>query len=130
VSFKARRIILGILLLIIAINALGGGYYGMAGAENVPLEWLEGSPFKSYFLPSLFLFIVIGGFCLAGSILVFRNSIYAKRISLCCVAILISWILIQVATIGHVSWMQPAILILAIIIFLISIGIYSDARKV
>jgi hypothetical protein len=45
---KVIRMTLGVILSLLALNALGGGYYGMAGAENVPLEWLEGSPFKSY----------------------------------------------------------------------------------
>src|SRR4051812_27480018 len=52
---EGSRWILGSLLLLVALNAFGGGYYGMAGAPNVPTEWLEGSPFTSYFLPSLIL---------------------------------------------------------------------------
>ena len=59
-NHKGIRITLGVILALLALNALGGGYYGMAGAENVPLEWLEGSPFKTYFIPSLILFLIIG----------------------------------------------------------------------
>ena len=58
---KIIRIILGTLLAIIALNALGGGFYGMMGAKEIPIEWLKGSPFKSYFIPALFLFVVVGG---------------------------------------------------------------------
>ena len=36
---------LGILLLIVALNAFAGGYYGITGDEGVLLELLEGSPF-------------------------------------------------------------------------------------
>jgi len=50
------RYSLGALLIILAVNAFGGGYYGMAGAEGVPIEWLNGSPFPNYFIPGLFLF--------------------------------------------------------------------------
>jgi len=39
---------LGVLLLFVAINAFGGGYYGMAGAKDVPTEWLKGSPFRNH----------------------------------------------------------------------------------
>lgn len=46
---KIIRYLLGAILIIVAINAFGGGYYGMAGAENVPVEWLQDSPFKNYF---------------------------------------------------------------------------------
>ena len=45
---KPVRYTLGLLLLLVAINAFGGGYYGMAGAKDVPVEWLEGSPFHNY----------------------------------------------------------------------------------
>jgi hypothetical protein len=117
---KALRIIDGILLAIIALNALGGGYYGMSGAPNVPLTWLEGSPFKSYFIPGLFLFLIIGGTCTIGAIAIFRNSKYARRIAFICGSLLISWIVAQVAIIGYVSWMQPAILVSGIFIIIIT----------
>lgn len=38
---------------VVALNAVGGGIYGLAGAKNVPREWLAGSPFHSYTIPSL-----------------------------------------------------------------------------
>jgi len=36
-----------------ALNAFAGGYYGLSGAPGVPVEWLEGSPFSDYTVPSL-----------------------------------------------------------------------------
>jgi hypothetical protein len=41
---------LGLLLGFGALNAFGGGYYGMAGAEGIPTAWLAGSPFHDYFI--------------------------------------------------------------------------------
>lgn len=35
-----------------ALNAFAGGYDGLSGVEGVPLEWLEGSLFTEYFVPS------------------------------------------------------------------------------
>jgi hypothetical protein len=55
------RYVLGSLLAFGALNAFAGGYYGMSGAEDVPKEWLEGSPFDNYFIPGFVLFIVVGG---------------------------------------------------------------------
>ena len=53
---------LGVLLLFSALNALGGGSYGMlGGAKGIPLEWLAGSPFRDDSIPSLILFAVVGG---------------------------------------------------------------------
>lgn len=62
INNKLVRYTLGVLLLLIAINAFGGGYYGMAGAKNVPVEWLKGSFFRNYFIPGLILFVFIGWF--------------------------------------------------------------------
>jgi hypothetical protein len=44
---------LGVLLAFGAINAFAGGYYGLSGAKGVPVEWPDGSPFGSYFIPVL-----------------------------------------------------------------------------
>ena len=41
----------------------------MAGAENVPVEWLQGSPFHSYFIPGLFLFLTVGGIVIQKNVL-------------------------------------------------------------
>jgi peptidoglycan/LPS O-acetylase OafA/YrhL len=105
---KAIRNILGSLLTFLAINALGGGYYGMAGAENVPLAWLEGSPFKSYFIPGIFLFLGIGGASIIAALMVFRHHRYARKAAFVCGILVLAWIAIQVSIIGYVSWMQPA----------------------
>lgn len=117
---KALRILTGILLAVIALNAFGGGYYAMAGAENVPLEWLANSPFTSYFIPGLFLFAVVGGCCTVGAIALFRKHKYANYISLFCALLLMSWILIQVGTIGYVSPLQPAVFIAAVLIAILA----------
>lgn len=117
---KAIRITLGVILAFLALNAVGGGYYGMAGAENVPIEWLKGSPFKSYFIPSLILFLVIGGSSLIAAIMVFNNHPYAPKATLICAILVLIWIASQVAIIGYVSWMQPTTAIAGLIILLLT----------
>ncbi|MDF2449549.1 MAG: rane protein [Bacteroidota bacterium] len=117
---KIIRIFLGCLLAFIALNAFGGGYYGLSGAESIPLSWLEGSPFTSYFIPGVFLFVVVGGMCALSSVLVFKNSVRARGMSVACAVLLLAWIVVQVSIIGYVSWMQPAIIIFAVIIFILA----------
>jgi hypothetical protein len=107
---KLIRYFLGTILLLLAINAFGGGYYGMAGAKNIPVDWLEGSPFSDYSIPGLFLFIVIGGSAFFSGIAVFRQLPIARKAAFSCSIITILWIVIQVSIIGYVSWMQPAIM--------------------
>lgn len=106
-SEKSIRYTLGILLLLVALNALAGGYYGMSGAEGVPVKWLSGSPFHNYFIPGLFLFAGIGGLALLAAIAVFRHNKIARNISFFCGIILLVWLIVQVSIIGYVSWMQP-----------------------
>lgn len=112
----ARRISLGLLLAFAALNAFGGGYFGLSGAEGVPREWLDGSPFHDYFVPSLVLFVVIGGALLTGAIAVLRGSAHARTLALLAGAILLGWLGVQVAIIGYVSWMQPVTAAVALVI--------------
>lgn len=117
---KTIRYTIASILLFIALNAFGGGYYGMSGAKDVPLELLNGSPFKSYFIPGLILFFVVGGACLTSAILLFKDSILGRKAALMSSLILLTWIAVQVAMIGYVSWMQPAIAIMALLILILS----------
>ena len=105
---SVNRYLLGGLLAFGALNAFGGGYYGMAGAESVPTEWLEGSPFDDYFVPGLILFGAVGGSLLAAAIAVFANLPMARVAAVGAAAILFGWLVIETLMIGYVSWMQPA----------------------
>lgn len=67
------RYLISFLFLFIALNAFGGGFYGMSGAKDIPIQWLERSPFKNYFIPSLIIFILVGGSSLTASISVLKN---------------------------------------------------------
>jgi hypothetical protein len=104
-----RRSTLGILLLALAVNALAGGVYGLAGARGVPRSWLDGSPFDSYLVPSLILFVVVGGGCLVAGIEVLRARPHAALAARSAGLMLLAWIAAQVAIIGYVSWLQPAV---------------------
>ena len=102
------RTLLGALFAFGALNAFAGGYYGLSGAEGVPREWLAGSPFSDYVVPSLVLFVVVGGALALAAIMVFRGHPLARAIACVAAAVLLVWIVVQVAIIGYVSWMQPA----------------------
>lgn len=108
-SGKASRYFLGALLAFCALNAFGGGWYAISGAPGVPLEWLAGSPFKDYFIPGVFLFVVMGGAMSTASVVVFLAHRKARPIALFTGTLMLAWIAIQVSIIGYVSWMQPAI---------------------
>lgn len=118
---KPARYTLAALLLIVAVNAFAGGYYGMTGAPNVPIEWLEGSPFANYFIPGLILFVIVGGSCLMAAIAVLKHHHLARKAAMAASAVMLIWIMIQVLVIGYVSWMQPAIAICGVGCFFLAL---------
>ena len=117
---KAIRFTLSSLLLFMAINALAGGYYAMAGARNVPLEWLKGSLFDSYFIPGVVLFFGVGASLFIAAIAVFKSSPIDRKAGYTAGAIMLLWLGIQLAIIGYVSWMQPATATAALIILFLT----------
>jgi hypothetical protein len=116
----AIRYTLGGLLAFGALNAFAGGYYGMSGAEDVPREWLEGSPFDDYFIPGLVLFVVVGGSLLAAAIFVFAGLHPARLVAIAAGVVVLGWLVVETLIIGYVSWMQPATTIGALLILLLA----------
>jgi hypothetical protein len=107
-SPRAFRYVLGALLAFAALNALAGGYYGLAGAKGIPTEWLRGTPFADYFLPSLVLFVIVGGSFLVATVAVFAHWQRDRLLAIAAGVVVLGWLCVQVAIIGYVSWMQPA----------------------
>ena len=105
------RPVLGAMLGFGALNAFGGGFFGLSGARGVPVEWLAGSSFSDYFVPSLILMVVVGGALSVATIAVLMRHRSARRTAFGAGTIVLVWIGVQLAIIGYVSWMQPATLI-------------------
>jgi hypothetical protein len=117
---NATRFALGGLLAFGALNAFFGGYYGMSGAEGVPREWLAGSPFEDYFVPSLILFVVVGGAFLVAAIAVLARWRIAHRAALAAGVIVLGWLAVQIAVIGYVSWLQTATVVAGLLVVLLA----------
>jgi hypothetical protein len=114
------RVALGLLLAFAALNAFGGGYYGMTGAEGVPTEWLEGSPFHDYFVPGLILFVVVGGAFGVAAVAVLTGVRAARAAALLAGAIVLAWLAVQLSIIGYVSWMQPVTALGGVMVLLLA----------
>ena len=96
--------------LVIAVNALGGAVWGLAGAENVPRDWLEGTPFDSYLIPSLILLVGVGGGMTGAAVALLMRQRYAPELTIAAGLVLVGWIATQVMIIvphGGFSWLQP-----------------------
>jgi hypothetical protein len=123
------RCLLGGLLAFGALNAFGGGYYGLSGAKGVPTEWLEGSPFKDHTIPSFILFAIVGGSFLVAAVAVCARSRMARASALTAGMVVLIWIVVQVASIGYVSWMQPATAIGGLLILVLAWGLPKPAAS-
>ena len=116
----ALRCSLGGLLAFGALNAFGGGYYGLSGAPGVPTEWLEGSPFPDYFVPGLILLVVVGGSLLVAAIAVLAAWRIARVAAFAAGLVVLAWLVAQMAIIGYVSWMQPTTAIGSMLILVLA----------
>jgi hypothetical protein len=111
---RPKRFLLGSVLAFLALNAFGGGYYAMAGAEGVPVEWLAGSGFSTYFVPGLILFAVVGGSAALAAVAVFARHSSGPELARGAGWVLVAWLVVQVAIVGYVSWLQPVTALAAI----------------
>jgi hypothetical protein len=111
---KTRRIeiILGIVLTLVAVGAIPAGLAMIIKPDgsilHLPPEIIQGSPFKDFLIPGLFLFIVNGLAGLAGAIICFVHSRFSAISGLILGICLVVWIIVQLLTTGLISWMQPA----------------------
>jgi hypothetical protein len=114
------RVALAVLLAVVAVNAFGGGVYGLLGAEGVPASWLDGSPFRTYVVPSLVLLVVVGGSAALAAVLVLRRERTGNTAAVAAGGILLVWIVVQVAIIGWVSWLQPTMVLAGVAILVLA----------
>jgi hypothetical protein len=102
-----RRRALAAIEGVVAVNAFGGMAYALGGADAVPVEWLEDTPFDGYLIPGLYLGVVVGGSCVAAAYATVRFPGSARVAALASSAVMVSWIVAQVAMIGYRSPLQP-----------------------
>lgn len=115
---KALRGALVAIELFMGVNAVGGGLalmFGWFPSSWLPVSWLRGSPFRSYFIPGLFLATIIGaGNLLSAAWVLMRNALGAPA-SVVVGLVGAAWILAQTAIIGLRMWIQPLIFVLSLI---------------
>ena len=109
-----RRPLLAGMNAVMAVNAFGGAWYALAGAPDVPRQWLRGTPFRTYAVPGAILGAVVGGSQVVAGVLLARGSCHGRTASLAASGILLAWITTQLAMIGYVSPLQPAVLAWAV----------------
>lgn len=93
----------------VGIGALFGGLAGMLDPHEplgIPAAHLDGTPFSSYFIPSLILFIVIGLGHILSAITAYKRSPYQAYISSVFSWALMIWIVVQCIIMGLIDFLH------------------------
>ncbi len=106
---KNTRPIGYVLLLILVVFQGLSGIFGGIGlvldpsgqSLQIPIEWLEGSPFHDYLIPGLILFVILGIYPLILLIGLAKKSSWAWLGSLFLGVALIIWIGVEVLIVGY-----------------------------
>ena len=121
---RANRYFLGALLGLLALDAFAGGYHAMAGVAGAPVEWLQGSPARSFAL-GLILFVAVAVAAATAAVAVLARHRRGLGLARLAGWILVIWQIEQLAILGFVSWLQPATAAAAIAILVLA---YQPAR--
>lgn len=107
VTNRVARTLLMVLEVVMGLAAVGGGVgLILTNGLGMPLESLEGSPFGSYTIPGLVLFLV-GVINLAGAASLLRRHQWGAPLSAIVGLMWVGWFVVQVAVVGLASWQQP-----------------------
>jgi uncharacterized BrkB/YihY/UPF0761 family membrane protein len=106
-AVSINRYILLVLLIAQGLSGVVGGIFFIIDPSgnliNIPIEWLNGSPFNNYLIPGIILFIILGLFPLFVMLQVWKRSIWSKYTPLSIGIALIIWIIAEIIIIGYQS---------------------------
>lgn len=128
---KALRIIVIILLFTVAINALYAGFVFMLRPDGsllgITVTWLEHSPFQTFFIPGLLLFVVIGLLNFLTAIIMIRGSRYDDKLLKLQGVLLCGWILIQIVMLKEFNILH--VVLLSISVFFGISGVIVESKR-
>lgn len=104
---KKTAVILSLFILVLfqGISGLIGGFGLIAdpsGASlQIPIEWLEGSPFHNYLLPGIILFLILGVAPVIIGFGLWKEKQWAWVGSFLLGIALVIWIIVEIIVIGY-----------------------------
>ncbi|MGE5521559.1 MAG: hypothetical protein ACM3VS_16660 [Candidatus Dadabacteria bacterium] len=118
------RLLLFILISIVALTAVPSGLLLVAEPDGTTLgmttELLQYTPFSNYLLPGLFLAVVVGGSGLLALFLLLDNHPHAYHYTIFCGLVLVTWMLLQMMSVGYYNMLQGLFFAIGILISLLS----------
>jgi hypothetical protein len=100
----------------VALTAIGGGIALLAGleAERFPLDYLKGTPFKSFVGPGLLLAVFVGGSAALAVAATIVGAEVGAIFSIGAGAILVGYVAIEIAILNQPSWTKTEAFYIAI----------------
>ena len=114
--------------IFLSFGALGGGGALVLGSRGeiipLPLSALKGSPFETYLVPGLILFVVLGLGPLLAASLVWRRHPLAPLAAIGTGLALLIWLAVEIVIVGYTNNppLQPFYLLLGIAITVVGLG--------
>jgi len=109
-NMKTIRVIAILLMLFNAMGALFGGWsliQDPTGRDlQMPMSFLEHSPFKDYFIPGIILLTVNGIFCLVAMFMTIFQAKHYIWMILAQGALLTGWIIIQMIMLHYIYYLH------------------------
>jgi hypothetical protein len=97
---RPAHVVLLLLTSFLAVSALGGGFALFMGLGTPPLALLAGTPFRSYLVPGLCLFFLVGGLSLLAVIAQIRAYSCAPHLSAAIGFSILVFEFVEILTIG------------------------------
>jgi hypothetical protein len=122
-----RPAALWILLALLVIQGVGGFAGGLSltlkpdgSIMQMPVSYLDGSPFSDYLIPGLILMLVLGVLPLVAAAGLWTGHRWAWFAAVAVGAGLMIWILVEMTIIPY-TWLQPAFGVVGVLIFAVAL---------
>jgi len=112
---KLIRILLLLILLYVGATSVHGGIGILTGKIALPLEFLNGTPFKSFQIPGIILLVLVGGLNLISAFLVFKKAKYHLEFASFSAFSILIWTFTEIYMIKHTMFLQVIYFSLGII---------------
>jgi hypothetical protein len=119
----AGWLLLVVLEVLVAVNALYGGIGLIVNGMGMPPDWLAGTPFGSWAIPGVLLILLVAAPMAGAAIVELAGGRRAGQLSMIAGAVLVGWIVAQVVILRHYFILQP-------ILFAVGVLIVALARLV
>lgn len=129
---KTTRILIVSLLLFNGISACFGGYMLMSKPDgsglDMPVSFLEHTPFSNYLIPGIVLFVANGLLSLVVVFFVLTKSVHYIKLTMLQGFVLTGWIMVQMIMLQTVNYLH--IILGSVGVLLIVSGLLLSRRNI